>query len=185
MTVHIFPVLAYQDQKQYIYRYLGKPTTMKVRTFTTRLIRLNNYLSYFPPDCFGQMITALPDDEAKEILYHAMPNLWRTKMTKQGYNYLDRSIQEMSVFFETRVENLEIPAPPAAIRSLTRKKNKKNSKKWKAITFEDSDKDFSDDKKPSSRNEFRQYHRNCIHSTDKCTTLKALIKKAKSNKSKR
>ena len=92
MTVHIFPVLANQDQKRYIYRYLRKPKTMKVCTFTTRLIQLNNYLPYFPPDCVGQMVTALPDDEVKEILYHAMPNLWRKKMTEQGYNYLDRSI---------------------------------------------------------------------------------------------
>ena len=35
--VHIFPVLAYQDEKGYIYRYLRKPKTMKVRIFTTRL----------------------------------------------------------------------------------------------------------------------------------------------------
>ena len=54
-------------------------------------------------------------------------------------NYLDRSIQKMSGFFETRVENPETPALPLAVRSLTRKK--KNSKKRKAVSFEDSDKD--------------------------------------------
>ena len=75
MTMHIFPVLAYQDQKWYMYRYLRKPKTMKVRTFTTRLIQLNNQLPYFSPDCIGQMVTALPDNEVKEILYHEMPNL--------------------------------------------------------------------------------------------------------------
>ena len=42
MIMHIFPVLAYQDEKRYMYRYLRKPKTMKVSTFTTRLIRLNN-----------------------------------------------------------------------------------------------------------------------------------------------
>ena len=88
---------------------------MKIRIFTTRLIQLNNYLSCFPPDCVGQMVTALPDDEVKEILYHAIPNSWRTKMTEQGYIYLDRSIQKMSVCFETRVEKLETPAPPASV----------------------------------------------------------------------
>ena len=85
------------------------------------------------------MVTALPDDEDKEILYHVMSNLWRKKIIKLGYNYLDRSIQETSGFFETRVENLETPAPPPAVRSLTRKK--KNSKKGKDVSFEDSDKD--------------------------------------------
>ena len=82
------------------------------------------------------MATALSDDEVKEILYHAMHNLWRKKMTEQDYNYLDKSIQEMSGFFETRVENLlETSAPPPAVRSLPRKK--KFSKKWIALSFED------------------------------------------------
>ena len=103
-------------------------------------------------------------------------------MTEQGYNYLDGSIQEMLAFFATRVENLETPAPPPAVRSLTRKK--KNSKKRKAVSFQDSDKDFSDDEKPSSRKKFFQYHGRSSHSTDECTTLKLLIKKTKSNKSK-
>ena len=76
-----------------------------------------------------------------------MPNLWKKKMTEQAYNYLDMSIQEMSGFFKTP-ENLETPAPPAAVRSLTRQKKKKNSKKQKAISFGDSDEDSSDDKKP-------------------------------------
>ena len=87
-------------------------------------------------------------------------------------------------FFETRVENLETPAPTPAIRSLTREKKKKHSKKLKAFSFEDSDKDTSDDKKPSSRMAFCQYHGKYSHSMDKCSTLNALIKKAKSNKSK-
>ena len=100
MTKHIFPVLAYQDQKRYMYRYLRRPKTMKVYTLTTRLRELNYYLPYFPPDCVGQMITALPDDKVKEILNHPMPNSWRKKMTKQAYNYLDRSIQETSCFFQ-------------------------------------------------------------------------------------
>ena len=50
-------------------------------------------------------------------------------MTEQGYNYLDRSIQEMLVYYETRVDNLETPAPPPAVRILTRKK--KNPRKGK------------------------------------------------------
>ena len=165
IIVHIFPALAYQDQKWYIYRYLRNPKTMKVCTFTTTLIKLNNYLPCFAPDYIGQMVTALPDDEVKEILYHAMPNLWRKKMIKQAYNNLDMSIQEMSGFFETRVKNLETPAPPSGVRSLTRKKKKKNFKKQKAVSFEHSNKDCSDDKKPSSREKFCQYHGKCSHST--------------------
>ena len=57
----------------------------------------------------------------------------------------------MSGFFETRVENLETPAPPPVVRSLNRKKKKKNSKKREAMSFENFDKDSSDDKKPQAR----------------------------------
>ena len=121
MPVYIFPVLAYQDQKRYMYRDVKKPKPMKVRTFTTRLIQLNNYIPYIPPDYVGQMVTALPDHEVKKILYYTM-NSWRKKLTEQGYNYLDRSIQEISGFFEARVEYLETPAPPPAVRSLPTKK---------------------------------------------------------------
>ena len=78
-------------------------------------------------------------------------------MTEQGYNYLDRSIQEMSGFFETRVENLETPAPLPAERSQTRKK-KKNFIKKKAIPFEDSGEYSSEDEKPLSRKKLCQYH---------------------------
>ena len=102
MSVHIFSVLAYQDQKWHMYKYVRKPKTMKVYTFTTRLIQLNNDLLYFPPDHIGQMVTTLPDDKVKEILYHTMPNSLRKKMTKQVYKYLDTSIQEISGFLETR-----------------------------------------------------------------------------------
>ena len=84
----------------------------------------------------------------------------------------------MSGFFETRVENLEIPAPPPAVRSLSRKKTKKR----KAISFENSDKDSSDDEKPPSKKKFCQYHGKCSHPMDECTTLMAQIKKAESNK---
>ena len=118
MTVHTFPVAAYQDQKRYMRRYSRKPKTLKVYTFTSRLIHLNNIIPYFPPDCIWHMVAALPDDEIEEILYHTMPNMWRKKMTEQRYNYLDRSIQDMSGFFETRIENLETIAPPPKEKDL-------------------------------------------------------------------
>ena len=83
---------------------------MKVSTFTTRLIQLYNYLSYFLLDCVEKMVTALPHNEVKEILYYTMTNTWRKKITEQGYYYLHRSIHEMIGFYKTRIENLETPA---------------------------------------------------------------------------
>ena len=103
---------------------------MKVRSFTTRLIQLNMYLLYFPPDLSGQLVTSLPDDDLKEILYHAMPNTWEKKMVGQGYNYLDGPIHSMEVFFETRIENLEKSISPS-VPSRNRKNPRKGLRKGK------------------------------------------------------
>ena len=124
------------------------------------------------------MVTALPDDEVKKILYHIMPHSCRKKMTTQGYNYLEKKLD----FFETRVENLETPTPPPAVRSLTKKK--KIPRRGKLSPFEDSDENSSDDKKPLSKKKFCQHHGKCSHSMNECTTLKALIKKANPTSSK-
>ena len=62
---------------------------MKVRSFTTRLIQQNTYLPYFPPDRPGQLVASLPEDNIKEILYHAMPNTWKKKrFTKHKVNLM-------------------------------------------------------------------------------------------------
>mgnify|MGYP000178994996 CR=1 FL=1 len=45
----------------------------------------------------------------KDILYYAMPDSWKQKMTEQGYNYIAHTLTEMTEFFETRIENLETP----------------------------------------------------------------------------
>ena len=100
---------------------------MKVRSFTTRLLQLNIHLPYFPQDCPGQLVTSLPDDDIKEILYYAMPNTWEKKMVGQEYNYLDGPIHSMEVFFETRIENLEKSIPPS-VPSRNKKSSKKESK---------------------------------------------------------
>ena len=69
---------------------------MKVWSCTTRLIQLNTYLQYFPPGRPGQLVTSLPDDDIKEILYQAMTNTWKKKMIEQRYNYLDGHIHSMA-----------------------------------------------------------------------------------------
>ena len=168
MTVHVFPTYAYRDQRRYMQTYLKKPHEMKVRSFTTRLIQLNTYLPYFPPDRPGQLVTSLPDDDIKEILYHAMPNTWKKKMIEQGYNYLDGPIHAMAEFFETRIENLEKSIPPS-VPSRNGKKSKKASKK-------------KEESETKTGHKFCQYHGMCGHTTDECTTLKALVKQAKQKK---
>ena len=155
---------------------------MKVRSFTTRLTQLNNYLCSFPPDSPGQLVEKLPDQEVKEILFYAMPETWQNRMTEQGYNYLDVSVtvQNMADFFESRSENLEVKT---GIKKAKRNKNK-SSKKRKAVQFEEeSDEESSEDEK-AKRNKYCMFHGRCGHTTDQCTALKELVKNKKKNRSK-
>ena len=106
-----------------------KPPDMRVRTFITRLLHLNTNLAYFHPDREGQSVNSLPEDEVKEILYHAMPNMWKKKKVEQGHNYLDGSIQNMTEFFETRIENLERFDSKKNSRNQDNKPNKSTKKR--------------------------------------------------------
>ena len=101
---------------------------MKVQTFTTRLLLLITYSAYFPPDHAGKSVNPLPEDKVKEILHHAMPNMRKKKMVEQGYNYLDNSIQQMTEFFETRIENLGRFDSKKDSKNQENKSNKKNKK---------------------------------------------------------
>ena len=125
MTVHIFPPYAYRDQRRYIQRYLRKPPEMKVRSFTIRPIQLKMCLPYFLLDCTGQLVTSLPDDGIKEILYHAIPNTWKKKMAEQGYNLLDGPIHSMAEFFEITIENLEKSTHQVFLQETTNKTKKR------------------------------------------------------------
>ena len=130
MTIHVFPTYAYCDQRRYMQRYLRKPPDMEVRSFTTRLIQLNKYLPYFLQERSGQLVTSLPDDNIKEILYVAMLiTTWEKKMVEQGYNYLDGTIHSMSEFFETRNVNIEKSIPPSVPSRNNRKTKKKGQGK--------------------------------------------------------
>ena len=86
---------------------------MKVRSLTTRLIQLNTYLPYFPPDHRGLLVISLPDDDIKKILYHTMQSTRKKKMIEEGYSYLDGPIHSIAKFFKTRIKNLEKSIPPS------------------------------------------------------------------------
>ena len=85
------------------------------------------------------------------------------KMIEQGYNYLDGPIYSMVEFFKTRIENLENSIPPS-VPSRNRKKNKKDSNKYKAVTFDNADdEDLYEGHKGKK---FCKFHGICGHTTE-------------------
>ena len=98
-------------------------------------------------------------------------------MVEQGYNYLDGCIQNMTEFYETRVENLE--RFDSKKDSNKDKKNKANKKR------KHSNNNVSDAKKfqeTESGKKYCHYHGTCGHSTLKCTLVKSLVEKEKLKK---
>ena len=53
MTKHAFPAYAFCKQKRDLRRHLGKPRSMKLRSFIRWLQELNAYLEEFLPDTEG------------------------------------------------------------------------------------------------------------------------------------
>ena len=97
MTVHVFPTYAYHDQRQYMQRYLRKPPEIKVRSFTTKLIQLNTCLPYNLPDRLDQIVTSLPDDDIKGILYHTMEKencILGIQLLRWSYQFYCRILQD-------------------------------------------------------------------------------------------
>ena len=74
MTKHAFPAYPFLEQKSYLRRYLGKPRSMKLRSFISRLQELNAYLEEFPPNTDGQETAPLSAGEIMDIIYQSMPN---------------------------------------------------------------------------------------------------------------
>ena len=154
---------------------------MKVRSFTTRLIQLNASLLYFPPDCPGQLVTSLPDDDIKEILYHTMQYMGEKKMIEQGYNYFYGPIHSMAEFFNTRIENLDKSIPPS-VPSRNRKKSKKVSNKRNGVVVPWFQRWRL--RGGTKGKKFCQYHGTCGHTTDECTKLKSTSQAGKTEERK-
>ena len=85
----------------------------------------------------------------------------------------------MAEFFETEIEDLEKSNPPS-VPSRNRKKSKKRFKKRKEVAFNDSK--YEDSEEAHKGKKFCKCHSTCGHTTDECTTLKALVKQVKQKK---
>ena len=108
MTKHVFLAYAFREQQRYLRRHLVKPRSMKLGSFISRLQGLNAYLEEFPPDTDDQETAPLFADDTMDIIYYSMPTTWKNKMIEQGFNYKNSTVKQMTEFFETRIEILEL-----------------------------------------------------------------------------
>ena len=121
-----------------------------------------------------------------DIIYYSMPTTWKNNNIEQDFNDADSIIKEMTDFFETRVENLELNKDRKKSSAAAKKYLKKAKKRKK----EDSDSSVLKSSKESTkaRRPNRKYcilHGKCSHSTDCYKDLRAMINKHKPKKRKK
>ena len=93
-----------------------------------------------------------------DIIYHPMLTTWKSKMIEQGFNYADSTVKEMTVFFETRVENFYTKEEKKKSSAAAKKSLKKSAKKRKRKDSYSSVVEFSEE----STVECRSNRKYCI-----------------------
>ena len=184
LTKYFFPQHAVRIQKRYIRRFIRKPKDMKFRAFVNRVLELNGHLDKFPEETTNVTPTILEDDEIKDILHHACPKSWQDQMTTLGFNFPEKTIEDMIEFCE-RFEQIEDDVIPKKKKSSRKESSsslsKKTTRKRKTVSLSSSS-SSSDDSSEDERFKWCKYHGKCAHTTDECEDIERMCKEDKKRK---
>ena len=184
LTKYFFPQHAVRIQKRYIRRFIRKPKDMKFRAFVNRVLELNGHLDKFPEETTNVTPTILENDEIKDILHHACPKSWQDQMTTLGFNFPEKTIEDMIEFCE-RFEQIEDDVIPKKKKSSRKESSsslsKKTTRKRKTVSFNSSS-SSSDDSSEDERFKWCKYHGKCAHTTDECEDIERMCKEDKKRK---
>ena len=184
LTKYFFPQHAVRIQKRYIRRFIRKPKDMKFRAFVNRVLELNGHLDKFPEETTNVTPTILEDDEIKDILHHACPKSWQDQMTTLGFNFPEKTIEDMIEFCE-RFEQIEEDVIPKKKKSSRKESSsslsKKNTRKRKTVSLSSSS-SSSDDSNEDGKFKWCKYHGKCAHTTNECEDIERMCKEDKKRK---
>jgi hypothetical protein len=82
VTNQIFPYRALETQKQWMSKYARKPYKMGAKQFVTSIIRINNYMPFFPN---AAVLSKYTEEELLNILEFAVPPHWRKAFDLRDY----------------------------------------------------------------------------------------------------
>ena len=106
-------------------------------------------------------------------------------MIEQGFNHADCIVKEMTVFFDTGVEILELKEDKKKSSVAAKKfKDKKSAKKSKQVDSDSSVMEYSQETSLKHK-QVKKYcilHGKCSHTIDKCKELHAMLNKHKQKK---
>ena len=143
---------------------------MKTRDYCARYSKINKYLESFPP--FNGKRQAIPNDEILEHLEFAIPSSWQKQMVLQGFNTLERTIEDFIEF----CERLEFS------KSIYDSSHSHNGQKACAKNGNEKSDSKVSAEKGHNRKRKAQYYclyhgDNTTHDTNDCKVLKAQAEK--------
>ena len=103
VTKHVFPRNALAIQKRWMRRWMCKPRSLTVRQYVARVMEIVSKFKYFPG---YKAEMAMTNDEIADVIANSVPSFWERMMVLQGFDILDKSIDELTDFLE-RVEATE------------------------------------------------------------------------------
>ena len=84
VTLGVFLQKALQDQKRWMRRFLKKTIDMPVQDYITWIIKINDYLTEFPPTIVGGDAVKRSDDEILDLLEFGIMIKWQRQMQVQN-----------------------------------------------------------------------------------------------------
>jgi len=130
VTTHVFPPRSLVSQKRGMRRFMRKPSTMKVRTYVTRLRELNDMLPKYPP--FAGDGQKLQDDELKDLIESGFPVTWQKQFTLDGFDPLDDAVTLDTIIERAeRIENTEDFKPNDTPKKSVKQAGKKREERPK------------------------------------------------------
>ena len=165
ILTQILPHKILQRVKRYLRREARKPADMKVKTYYMNIQRINDEeIVRLPPNFNAAQ--KIPADELVDILLFGTPKSWQKEMDRQGFDPLTHTAQQVIDFME-RIELTEDFDSDKKVTTVAKKNN--NKKKSSSNTTADG------------TYECMVHGKNNTHDTSDCKTLKAQVKKLKTN----
>ncbi len=156
MVAKLVPAKALAKVKRHLRRNCRKPVDMGVRTYFQNLYRINEQeIPKLPP--FDEE-AKFRDDEFIDIITYGTPKAWSKEMDRQGFDPMDKSVEEVVTFME-QLEGADEFDKDATKSDKKAKKAGKSSKQGKG----------SSEKKELK---YCEVHGECGHSTSECRVAK-------------
>lgn len=177
LTQHVMPAKAAKIHNRYLRHSVRKPNDMTTKQFFSRVVEMVEMTTQIDSNA-----TKLSDEAVKEILEFGVPYAWQAEMTRQMFDPLDKTVQELLHFFEAQ-EQAERDDPllkkPTNHNDSSKKRDRNSDRKYRKSSSKHGRKTKTtiNDDEP-----FCKLHGHVGHSTSECKAVAAFCKRRKTER---